>query len=161
MLTTLAKGGAIMDKGKRIIELLEQNNENETFTFYEKFDAIKRGSYFVLNYLYKHNEEVISSDLSNALHVSTARMTKLLQKMEKKQLITKNKSSTDFRKTVVCITEKGIEMIESFKELVINYIKSIVEEIGFDEYEQFLKTSLKMQNVVKKYKLLEAFNQIE
>ena len=138
-----------MDQKNRIIKLLEQNDKSNSFTFFHTFDATKRGAYFVLDYLLKHEEEVISVDLSNALNVSTARMTKLLMKMEQKKLITKRKSPEDARKTIVEITNNGKEQFLEYKNLVIEYLISIVNEIGVDKFEEYLLITSKIKSITE------------
>ena len=92
--------------------------------------------------LLKNNDEVISVDLSNALNVSTARMAKLLTKMEKKNLIVKHKSLIDQRKTIVELTKHGKEQFLEYKNLIVEYLESIVNFIGVDKFEEYLLITL-------------------
>lgn len=139
-----------MNQKERIIKLLEENSNSNSFTFFEKFDATKRGTYFVLDYLLKNNDEVISADLSNALNVSTARMAKLLTKMEKKNLIVKHKSMIDQRKTIVELTKHGKEQFLEYKNLIIEYLESIVNFIGVDKFEEYLFITSKIKTITNK-----------
>ena len=149
-----------MDKKKYLVNLIENNDNTIAFKFYDFFDATKRGAYFVLNYLVKHNKEVISADLSNSLNVSTARMTKLLQKLEKKNLILKQKSIADARKIIVTITEKGKKMLSNLKEMMLQLIDKLIEEIGEEKFEKFILLSSEIQNTINEKKLLDSFNAI-
>ena len=40
-----------MSRKKKINQLIENNNSNALFAFFDKLDATRRGAYFVLDYL--------------------------------------------------------------------------------------------------------------
>ena len=137
-----------MSRKKKINQLIENNNSNALFAFFDKLDATRRGAYFVLDYLVKNTKEIFSIDLSNALKVSTARMTKLLKSMEKKKLIFKTKSLHDARKIIISITEKGRATLMEFKQAMTNFLNSIIDEIGEDKFDEFINTSLNIQKTI-------------
>ena len=96
--------------------------------------------------------------MSNALKVSTARMTKLLKSMEKKKLIFKTKSLHDARKIIISITEKGKATLFEFKQAMANFLNSIIDEIGEDKFDEFINTSLNIQKTIDNKKLLNLFD---
>lgn len=147
-----------MSRKKKINQIIENNNSNALFAFFDKLDATRRGAYFVLDYLIKSTKEIFSIDLSKALKVSTARMTKLLKTMEKKKLIIKTKSLLDARKIIISITEKGKETLISFKNAMADFLNSIIEEIGEEKFDEFMNTSLNIQKTIDKKKLLNLFD---
>lgn len=147
-----------MSRKKKINQIIENNNSNALFAFFDKLDATRRGAYFVLDYLIKSTKEIFSIDLSKALKVSTARMTKLLKTMEKKKLIIKTKSVLDARKIIISITEKGKETLISFKNAMADFLNSIIEEIGEEKFDEFINTSLNIQKTIDKKKLLNLFD---
>lgn len=147
-----------MSRKKKINQIIENNNSNALFAFFDKLDATRRGAYFVLDYLIKSTKEIFSIDLSKALKVSTARMTKLLKTMEKKKLIIKTKSLLDARKIIISITEKGKETLNSFKNAMADFLNSIIEEIGEEKFDEFMNTSLNIQKTIDKKKLLNLFD---
>lgn len=147
-----------MSRKKKINQIIENNNSNALFAFFDKLDATRRGAYFVLDYLIKSTKEIFSIDLSKALKVSTARMTKLLKTMEKKKLIIKTKSLLDARKIIISITEKGKETLISFKNAMADFLNSIIEEIGEEKFDEFINTSLNIQKTIDKKKLLNLFD---
>ena len=147
-----------MSRKKKINQIIENNNSNALFAFFDKLDATRRGAYFVLDYLIKSTKEIFSIDLSKALKVSTARMTKLLKTMEKKKLIIKTKSVLDARKIIISITEKGKATLISFKNAMADFLNSIIEEIGEEKFDEFMNTSLNIQKTIDKKKLLNLFD---
>ena len=147
-----------MSRKNKINQLIENNNSNALFAFFDKLDATRRGAYFVLDYLIKNTKEIFSIDLSNALKVSTARMTKLLKSMEKKKFIFKTKSLHDARKIIISITEKGKATLFEFKQAMANFLNSIIDEIGEDKFDEFINTSLNIQKTIDNKKLLNLFD---
>lgn len=131
--------------------------------FLEKISENERGTHFVLGHLiHAKGEEVISSDLSNALSVSTARMAKLLTNMEKKGLIIKRDSPKDARKTVVELTDKGRRIGEMYKETIINFTTDLIEKVGYEDMKEFIRISYRIKeaipfdgSVIKKFREID------
>lgn len=137
-----------MEKKAQAIEILDELKNCRPQIFFDKINDVDRGTQFVLGYLDHHNEEVISSNLSNALNVSTARMAKLLNNMEKKGLIKKYTSPLDARKTVVELTNKGKEITSKHKEELIEITMKVIEDVGYDELKEFIRISYKIKESI-------------
>lgn len=151
-----------MEKREQALILMEELRKCRPQIFLDKIDLTDRGIHFVLGYLIHHNEEVISSDLSNALNVSTARMAKLLNKMEAKQLIIKKHSNNDARKTVVVLTQKGIDKALLYKETLVNVTMNLIDQVGYNDLQEFVRISYKMKNaMVFDGRILEQLKKID
>lgn len=151
-----------MEKREQALILMEELRKCRPQIFLDKIDLTDRGIHFVLGYLIHHNEEVISSDLSNALNVSTARMAKLLNKMETKQLIIKKHSNNDARKTVVVLTQKGIDKALLYKETLVNVTMNLIDQVGYNDLQEFVRISYKMKNaMVFDGRILEQLKKID
>lgn len=94
---------------------------------------------------------MIAKDLAQALHVSTARIATLLNKMEKKDLIKKHNSTKDARKTVIILTKKGEILTTKYKEVLINITIKMIEEVGIEDLEKFIQISKKMKQSIVKF----------
>ncbi len=151
-----------MDKREQAIFLMDEFKKCRPQMFFEKFNITEKGTHFVLDYLVHHNDEVISADLSNSLGVSTARMAKLLNNMEKKGLIRKYSSNIDARKTVIVLTKEGRTLISKHQEALIIAISKLIEEVGFKDISEFIRISYKMKNsmifdetIIEQLKIIE------
>lgn len=137
------------EEKEKALKLLEEFKRSRPELFFEKFDLLKQGTHFVLGYLSIHNEEVISSDLSSALNVSSARMAKILKNMEKRGLIEKKQSTSDARKTIVTLTKKGRDLILKYQDIFINSALVIIEKVGEEDLKEFIRISNKIKQAVK------------
>lgn len=151
-----------MEKREQALILMEELRKCRPQIFLDKIDLTDRGIHFVLGYLIHHNEEVISSDLSNALNVSTARMAKLLNKMEANKLLIKKHSNDDARKTVVVLTQKGIDKALLYKETLVNVTMNLIDQVGYNDLQEFVRISYKMKNaMVFDGRILEQLKKID
>ncbi len=134
-----------MEKREQAIKLLEEFKKSRPPMLFEKIDKFDKGINFVIGYLHHKKTEVISQDLSNALNVSTARMAKILNSMEKKGLIIKSHSKTDARKTVVVLTKKGESYLEKCKDTIINIVMEIIDRVGYDTLLELINISYQIK----------------
>lgn len=79
-------------------------------------------------------EEVLSAkDLGTKLYLDSGTLTPLLKKLEKLELITRNRSKEDERVLMVSLTDKGKELKEKAKfipEDIVNQIGMNVEDLS-------------------------------
>ncbi len=82
---------------------------------------------------------LLPSDLSAGLSVSSARITKLLDTLESKQIIVRQPDPNDRRKTRVCLTPVG----RSQADLILNEIRSnavfTLSHLSPQDVENFLR----------------------
>ncbi|MCH5195554.1 MAG: winged helix-turn-helix transcriptional regulator [Oscillospiraceae bacterium] len=117
--------------------------------FLGKIDESRRGIGFVLVYLEESDHEVIAGELSRELNVSTARIAALLKSMEKNGLILRERSVSDARHTVVKITQAGIDYVEKLKEQILSEMEFLVEKVGKEELEEFIRISQKIRKALE------------
>lgn len=151
-----------MNRKEEALTLMEEFKHCRPQIFFKKISDVERGTHFVLGYLANHTDDIISSNISNALNVSTARMAKLLNNMEKKGLITKSTSPTDARKTIVNLTSKGKSIANRHKELLVEITMKMIDEVGYEELKEFVRISYKMKNAMLANKsIIEQLKEIE
>lgn len=117
--------------------------------FFTRVEETQRGIGFILVYLGSTQNEVVAGDLARELNVSTARIAALLKKMESNGLIVRYDSPKDARKTVVEITDEGRAYLNRLKEDVLIKAELMLEKIGKEDIEDFLRISHKIKEVLE------------
>lgn len=114
----------------------------------EGIDMAQRGICCVLGYLKNSDGEVLAGDLAKELNVSSARISALLKKMEKKHFLIRRNASDDARKTVVEITPEGIDYIDAETERILSQIELLIEKVGQKDLDEFIRISYKIRAVL-------------
>lgn len=105
---------------------------------------VSRGEHFVLNYLLTHYGQAHPTDLSRHMVVSTARIAALLNRMEEKGLISRLPDPLDNRQIIVSLSPKGEKAIEAFRKKVIQATARMLELLGPDDSQEFLRLQRKL-----------------
>ena len=90
---------------------------------------LSRGEHFVLNYLLTHYGQAHPTDLSRHMVVSTAR--RLPDPLDNRQII-------------VSLSPKGEKAIEAFRKKVIQATARMLELLGPDDSQEFLRLQRKL-----------------
>ncbi|MGN0614547.1 MAG: MarR family transcriptional regulator [Porcipelethomonas sp.] len=113
-------------------QLAEINKGMMMNSDYTKMTDINRGESLLLSCLANHDDRATPTELSEALHVSTARIAALLNKMERKNLVAREKHPENNRNVVVSLLPAGKklhgEQEEAFNREVINFFETLGEE---------------------------------
>ena len=133
---------SIREEGMRYLEKI---NSRVPARALEGIDMVQRGICCVLAYLKNSDGEVVAGDLAKELNVSSARISALLKKMEKKRFIIRRNSSGDARKTVVEITPEGIDYIDAETERILSQIELLIEKVGQRDLDEFIRISYKIR----------------
>ena len=75
------------------------------------------------------------SQLAHKLGLDTSTLTRNIQKLEKMELIKRNRDSYDKRVQKAVLTEKGDEMVELLEEYLLEMNHLIMEQIDLDSQE--------------------------
>lgn len=133
---------SIREEGLRYLEKI---NSCVPARVLEGIDMAQRGICCVLAYLKNSDSEVFAGDLAKELNVSSARISALLKKMEKKRFIIRRNSSGDARKTVVEVTPEGIAYIDAETERILSQIELLIEKVGQKDLDEFIRISYKIR----------------
>ncbi len=132
------------------VELFHKNRPQNIF---KEMGEKDKGILAVLDYLSTHDGEVKSKDISESMHISSARMAVLLKTMEKKGLIVKSNSVQDRRATIVSLSQKGKEHILFFERQFKEATGQIIDEFGMEKlislFEDFGKIRTIMRSTMK------------
>lgn len=91
------------------------------------------GIFFVLKILDDAQKEMTAGDIAEIFGVTTARTAVILNTLEKKGYLCKSKSSSDARKTIVCITESGHIALEQRKTDIFGMINDMLSKLTEEE----------------------------
>lgn len=101
---------------------------------------LSAGLYPLLVKSYKNNG-ISQEELAEALHINESTVTRNLEKLEKKGLITKTPQK---RKKIINVTDEGAEIAQTIMDYDDEWDNVIKKSITPDEYETFRKTLIKI-----------------
>ena len=134
---------------KNVFQMLRKNF---TSSLSEVLNEFNKGEIGVLSYLAFDNNQASAGMLSDSLQVSSARIASILNSLESKKYIKRKVDDNDRRKTIVVITEKGIDTVVKVKEEIIKKIIYVIKEIGYDDILKYAKISAKIREVLSNRK---------
>lgn len=98
-----------------------------------------RGEYGVLRYLLYVQDKTSPGVLTEQLHVVPGRMTDILNSLESKGFIKRQKSDEDRRRVVVCITESGRDEAFQKMEYIRNEDQGLFKILGRKDTEELIR----------------------
>ena len=123
----------------------------------DMFDDLNRenkGELFVIHFLALHEREMLPSELSEAMNTSTARISALLNVLEKKNHIVRNVDLNNRRNVLVSLTEEGHKRIKKEMKQKRDCMIKVFSEMGEADTKEFLRLterfSLLMQSNCKR-----------
>lgn len=120
---------------------------------YNTSDSESTGMLGVLIYLYRADETVTAGMISQVMHVTTGRVTVLIQKMSEKGLVIRRKSQKDARVTEIRITEKGRQIVEDMEHQRTAQMEQLIDTIGMDRLKEYIRTSQEVWKILTPLKL--------
>lgn len=135
---------------EQIEVLMEQLKKAPPAECFQRFDMSTAGIRAILKILNETDDKVTAGDLSEHMHVSTARIAVLLKKMEAKGLIEKERDSADGRVVVVKLSNQGKELADKFKANLYAHVGEMIDKIGMDKMLEFAAVSDEIQSLMKK-----------
>jgi MarR family multiple antibiotic resistance transcriptional regulator len=84
------------------------------------------------------------SDICKSLGVDGGAVTRMLDRLEKKELITRSPDPSDRRSLLIAVTDKGRDVIERSMPLAVNAQKELVSALTDDEIQQLKQTLRKI-----------------
>lgn len=97
-----------------------------------------KGVDFVLAFV-AVNENSIPGDLSKAMGVSTARTAVLLNSMEEKGLIVRERDSADGRQTVLRLLPEGEKMYQEKRKELRKIVVKMLESLGPEDAKDYIR----------------------
>jgi len=103
-----------------------------------------------VRYLYEHSS-VMANELSSVLGVTRPRITMLLNKLEEKNLISRDIGKSDRRNIYISLNENGKEFADEMCKEYISFHKEMLKVIGKDKMEELLSNLNTFHQVLSKY----------
>jgi len=112
----------------------------------------------LLNYLHQINAPANMNELAKTLNVSHSRVTRIMDNLVNKQLVTRRPSEEDRRCWFAIITEKGAKLAENSQKTVLDQQESLIEKIpkkDLDDVYKAFKTYVEKYEAVLKETYIE------
>lgn len=105
----------------------------------KKTNEFLQGGAFILQYLYIRKNEVLPSEISNEMSISTARIAAALGSLESKGLITRQIDKDDRRRILVSLTPEGEETARKQQQNVLNNISQMLQKLGEHDAKEYVR----------------------
>ena len=148
---SLKKNKNIPDYVKKAISKFNDIMSNRSNTL-EGMNRAYKGELFVLQFLSMREVAAIPSELSAALHSSTARISALLGSLEKKGQIERDIDRKNRRNILVTITEAGRTRARKERIELEKILAHVFEEMGEEDVAEYLRLSEEFFGIMQKYK---------
>ena len=97
------------------------------------------GESFVLGYISRHGGNVIPSEISKEMGISSARIAATLNSLESKCLITRMIDVSDRRRILVEITSSGKEQVEKHYQEIIKFTTNMLRYLGEHDAKEYVR----------------------
>lgn len=97
------------------------------------------GEIFILNYISRHEGNVIPSEISNEVGISTARVAATLNSLESKGWITRKIDVSDRRRILVEMTPAGKEQVEKHFQMIMTVTENMLRYLGEQDAKEYVR----------------------
>lgn len=131
--------GDRMDYTNLAREFMEIMNQMRKCNIHKPISDSMHGEIFVLLYISKHEYNVIPSEISNEVGISTARVAATLNSLEKKGMITRKIDVNDRRRILVEMTPSGREQIENHFKMIMKITTNMLSYLGENDAKEYVR----------------------
>ncbi|MBN4082804.1 MarR family transcriptional regulator [bacterium AH-315-A23] len=110
---------------------------------------VTKEQWIVLKVLHEDNDGIFQKELAFITSRNKASLTRLINVMEKNNLVARIPSKEDSRKNLIYITKNGKNLFLKMKPIMLKSIKVAQEGITEEEMKVFFKIMTKIQNNLK------------
>lgn len=136
-----------MDYEKLALEFMEIMHQMRKQKTQKQISDSVHGEHFVLFYISQHEGNVVPSEISNEMEISSARVAAALNSLEGKGLITRQIDVEDRRRILVNLTDAGREQVKQHNQTVMNITTNMLKYLGEHDAGEFLRI---MKRLAKK-----------
>ncbi|MDK2808402.1 MAG: hypothetical protein PWP24_1137 [Clostridiales bacterium] len=133
-----------MDYRELAKEFMEMMHQMHRSKGQKKINDSMQGESFVLFYISEHEGNVIPSDISNAMEISSARIAATLNSLEKKGFIERKIDVEDRRRILIELTEEGKKEANRHQEMVMRITINMLEYLGEQDAKEFVRIMKKL-----------------
>ena len=148
------------DLVKRLIKSLHKFCDGNSD---RKLNDSVRGENMVMILISKNGGSIYPKDIEKAMGISSARVAKIFNNLEAKNLIMRETDKKDKRKTLVSLTENGNKYVKLEKQKMNFAITTMFELLGNRDSEDLVRILEKIENNLPEIKKLykEKFGDLE
>ena len=110
---------------------------------------VTKEQWIVLKILNEDNDGIIQNELAFITNRNKATLTRLINVMEKHNLVTRIPSKNDARKNLIYVTKTGKQLFIKMKPLMLSSIESFQKGISQEEKTIFINVMKKIQTNLK------------
>lgn len=133
-----------MDYTELAIQLIDMRASAPQIKMDRTISQIARGEVLALNYLAANGNRAYPKDISKALMLTTARVAAMLKSLEGQDMITRTPDPADNRQVIVCLTEKGIALVEERRTGMIHSVAKMLEALGEEDAKAYVRIQAKL-----------------
>lgn len=96
------------------------------------------------------NDSLTQVELVERIHMRPSSISVALQKMEQDGLIERKVKDDDQRCSIVCITDKGINIHNEMKKTIFTMDNNYTKQLNQDDLEKVKKVLIELSDILKK-----------
>lgn len=109
-----------------------------------------QGETLAILYLLERKNIALPSEMSSEMNISSARVAAMLNSLENKELVTRQIDTTDRRKILVSLTEKGKKLAEEHGKKVEGHTAKMLELLGEHDATELVRITAKLVTLSSK-----------
>ena len=133
-----------MDYSKLADEFLQQMHLFRKFKPQQTINESMHGEAFALHHIAISGAQIIPSEISDAVGVSGARIATTLNSLESKGFITRLIDTSDRRRILVSLTDKGREQESVYRRKLSETIEKMLRQLGEHDAKEYIRITRKM-----------------
>ena len=102
------------------------------------------GENFVLFYIFEHEGNVIPSDISKAMEITSARIAAILNSLDKKGLTSRRIDAEDRRRILIDLTDAGREHVKNQNHIRMSSLVDMLQYLGEDDAKAYIRIIKKL-----------------
>lgn len=122
-------------EAKRLIEAMPKPKESGK----NHLERISKGEFLTLINLNCHGGKMTGTALAQSAEVSTARMTAILNMVEKKGYVIREADPKDRRKTYVMLTDKGKAFVDELDNKRLDFVTKYLKFLGEEDAAHLIR----------------------
>ncbi len=116
-----------------------------------KMTEISQGEMAMLLHLIQIDAPTTPTALSNCFHLSTARVTNILNSLERKAYVERTRDGTDRRKVIVRVTEAGKDYAAERYQDAIDDLKGLLTALGEEDAREYLRLMKRISALIQEH----------
>ena len=133
-----------MDYIELAVQLIDMRATVPQIKMERTMSQIARGEILALNYLAANGNQAYPKDMSRALMLTTARVEAMLKSLEGQGMITRSPDPSDSRQVIVCLTEKGVALVEERRTGMIHSVAKMLEALGEEDAKAYVRIQARL-----------------